>query len=160
MSNSTIVIPIEEIDLRVSGRRITALPATGPFLTIEKVSPLNVVVEGLHNTLTHLRNNSKLYRATVTVKYGHPDDAFFMGSVKLQELTPMLLSFSFMHGSTKFSSVNCSIETMPNVEIAADGVPTRAYPLVGTFPNPIIGMFKAPQLATEEQILALVPPAP
>lgn len=157
MADTTIVIASELIDFRVSGRRLTAFPNAGTYLSIEKASNRSTAIEGQHNTLTHVRNNGKLYTVTVTVMQGHPDDAFMQAAIRLLDSTTNVLAVSLAYSGTVYTSNNCDIQVVPTRELAADASPPMAYALTGTFPQIIVGAFGQPTVATEDQVANLIP---
>ena len=152
MANNTIIIRSEGVYCLVSGRRMTDFPNTGTYIMIEKLTALSVHQEGQHGTSTSVRNNGKSHRITLTLVQNSPDDAFMFNATKVLAKTDGVLSFSLKYNGTTYNSVNCDIETIPNRELAADGSPTMAWTLTGTFPENVVVGFANPTILTEDEI--------
>ena len=157
MSNTQVVLPAEALDIRVSGRLMTDFPATGTYMSIEKVTPRSTVVEGRNGTGTFVRNNSTMYRVTLNLMQGHPDDKFMGAAIKALQFSTNVLTFSFKVGSTAYISNAMDIETEPTRELAADNSPMMVYVLGGFFPAVAVGDYFQPTQLTEDAILAFEP---
>jgi hypothetical protein len=159
MADNTIIIRSEEVYIEIGGRRITALPATGTYLLIEKISARSTFIEGQHGTTTFVRNNSKGYRVSVTMVQGSDDDAHMIAAIAALDATNSVLPVIAKWSGTKYVSGSGDIEVIPNRELAADSNPSVTYAIVGTFPVAIVASFGQPPVLGEDQIASFLPPA-
>lgn len=157
MADTAYVIPADALDIRVLTRKITDFPATGTFMSIEKVTPLATTIGGRNRSVTFQLNGDVLHRVTLTLMQHHPDDTYLMGAIKSQQSLSTVLTFSFKYLGTSYGSQACVIETMPTRDYAADGVPNVSYVLTGPFPISFIGAFRQPAVATDAQIQSFIP---
>jgi len=157
MADNTIIVRSEAVLCLVSGRRMTNFPNTGTYISFEKLSPRATHVEGQHGTSTSVRNNGKSYRVTLTIVQNSPDDAFLSAAIRALAASNGVLAISITYGATVITSASLDIETEPTRELAADGSPTVAYTLTGTFPVVLISGFANPTVISEDEIAALIP---
>ena len=154
---STIVVPSTALFFFVDGYRLTNFPSTGVYISIEKDTEDSIPFGGQHNTLTHVSNDDDLHRVTVTLKQGHPDDAFMMAAIKTQKLLNGVHAISYQWGTTKYTSVNARISKKPTRELGADAIPDVAFVIAGTFPDAVVGAFQQPPEITQAQVEAQIP---
>jgi len=157
MANNSIIIRSEEIDFRVSGRRLTDFPNAGTYLSVEKLSNRATHIEGQHGTSTSVRNNGKSYRVTVTVMQGSGDDSFLAAAIAALDATSSVLGITLKYSGTLYASSNGDVEVVPTRELAADGSPMMVYAITGTFPNIIVASFGQPPVLTEDEIAQFQP---
>jgi hypothetical protein len=157
MANQTIIVRVEDTDIRIAGRRMTDFPQAGTLVSFEKISANATHIEGLNGTSTNVGSNGLSYRMTINLVQHSDDDVFMMAAVVALKTGPVVLPVRLKYGAVDTSSPGCVIETEPTREYAADGSPMSVYTLTGTWPaGALLLPLEAPEQLTEDQILSFI----
>ncbi len=156
MAQNTLIVRSEAVFVIVGGRRLTAWPAAGTYLSIEKMSPTSTPEDGQNGFISFTRTRSTTYTVTMTIKQGSDDDAWMGGILRALEVSNSVTPVTVAYNGTVYASGGCDVPTNPTRELAGDGTPMMTWVLVGTFPVADIVSFATPSFLTESEISTFV----
>jgi hypothetical protein len=152
MSEAPIIIAQELLSIKVGPFRMTALPATGPIVTLAPAGARTAFVAGLHGTSAHVMGGTTGYIMTIAV---------LQGSVNAQQMRQVMLAIdkfgrlptlSLTYNGTSFISGGASCPQEPTYTWAADAAEYQLWAWNGMFPGATIGTYANDTPLSADQI--------
>ena len=157
MSDETLVFQMEELFVRVNGKRITALPETGTIASVERINARGVLTSGLFGTGAFNFIKSKAYRVTVNVFPRSKDDAFMKAGADLGASQGRPSGISVTHKGLTYVSGSVILTADPVRNFISDSTEVLAYVYEGLFTLASVTSFIAPKTLTQAEVDAAVP---